>query len=448
MNPRTLRGLTFATAIGLAGLVGFAIGRQSASSGPFSRADGPTNLEWKGSLGLVDASASSAPHSGERSRNRPLWSAQIAKLYADVEPGKPTPGFATQFKDAIDRGEPYTQGSMQMLLEGMRIEDLPQAFSLMKHATEQGKFRGGSGSGQQSIVWQAFWNRYGEIDPVNALAAARTSPDLDYFGKEFIEKNIFHGWAARDPQAAAQAFATQQNLVMPHFAVRGLTYEWAMTDLPAVTRWAKENLSPDMQSHAFCSMAYAVVNREGFKQGIEWSRQFTTESDRKAVLDSLKDMASRRGPAVSLDDRFAMLSAGRDLGFPDVAAEERLARDYAAANPAAGADLLTTLPAPSNGKAGYEAIGVLLQNWTFKDAAASGEWVSKQRGEPWYNSAAMAFAMAVAERDSDAAEQWINTIENEAMKTKAQNDLTQRKQRQAQREQLELRSPPIIKLPR
>jgi hypothetical protein len=66
----------------------------------------------------------------------------------------------------------------------------------MKRAGAQGKFRGASGSGNQSIVWQAFWNRFGELDPATALAEVQHLGDLQYFGIEFAEKNIFHGLGA------------------------------------------------------------------------------------------------------------------------------------------------------------------------------------------------------------------------------------------------------------
>jgi hypothetical protein len=69
-----------------------------------------------------------------------------------------------------------------------------------------------------------------------------------------------------------------------------------------------------------------------------------------------------------------------------------------------------------------------------QDPALAGEWVAKQRGAPWYDSAAMGFALAVGARDSAAAEEWANTITNEALREKAKNELAQIKQRQVQQQ--------------
>jgi hypothetical protein len=46
----------------------------------------------------------------------------------------------------------------------------------------------------------------------------------------------------------------------------------------------------------------------------------------------------------------------------------------------------------------------------------------------------MGFALAVGARDSAAAEEWANTITNEALREKAKNELAQIKQRQVQQQ--------------
>ena len=58
----------------------------------------------------------------------------------------------------------------------------------LKRIAAEGKSRGASGTGNQSIVWQAFWIPFGELDPVSALAAVRNLGSLQYFGLEFGEK--------------------------------------------------------------------------------------------------------------------------------------------------------------------------------------------------------------------------------------------------------------------
>jgi hypothetical protein len=344
-----------------------------------------------------------------------LWANQVADLYAKVEPGKPTPGFATLFKEAIDRGEPYSQGSVLMIIEGMRPEDLPQAFSLMKRAGQQGKFRDAPGTGQQSMVWQAFWNRFGELDPANALTEVRNLGDIDYFGKEFAEKNIFHGWALHDPAAAAQGFLDRTDLLKPGYAVRGLTYEWGMVDLPAVTRWANDHLSGELRAEAFCSVAYAVVHREGFKQGVTWWQQLTDEASRKMVFASLQDMANRRGQALSVEDRVAMITSGLDLGLRDERMEVDVAGKFAGLDPAAGAELFTKFPATGDPNR-FNVLNTLLANWTRKDVTSAGEWVKQQQGERWYDSATAGFAVALGEREPATAESWAATIQDERLR--------------------------------
>jgi hypothetical protein len=176
MNPRKFR-ITAVTAALCVGFVGsFLLGRYSSGNLRWIRTSaGSTGSENSGSsasFGDSDDASAATRQVGptDAKEKRPLWSRLVADLYSEAEPGKPTPGFADLFKEAINRGEPYSQGCLQMLIEGMRREDLPQALEFMKRIGAEGQFRGAGGTGNQSIVWQAFWNRFGEIDPLTALA--------------------------------------------------------------------------------------------------------------------------------------------------------------------------------------------------------------------------------------------------------------------------------------
>lgn len=416
MSSISRRSLGIAGGLCAAVAIGFIAGRYSAPGiGDASNrvAGGSDNSGRSGSSEPPETDVSHRANAGGKASTRPLWSQEVARLYANVKPGVPTPGFATYFKDAIDRGEPYHQGCLQMMLEGMRVEDLPQALALMKAAGQQGKFRGGPGSGQQSIVWQAFWNRFGELDPIAGLAEVRSLGNLQYYGVEFAEKNIFHGWAQHDPPAAAKAFLERPDLLQQNYALQGLAYEWAKIDLQAATRWANDNLSGDLHAHAFRSMTYAVTNREGIREAVSWWQNIPDIADRKMVFSALQDIVNRRGPGISLNDRTAMITAGRDLGFRDERMEMNVATELAAEDPAAGADLFTKFPSVAD-PSRYEGITRVLTNWTQKDPANAGKWVKDQEKEPWYDSAAAGFATALAEKDPANAEAWAGTIQNEA----------------------------------
>jgi hypothetical protein len=339
----------------------------------------------------------------------------VADLYANVESGKATPGFANLFKEAIDRGDPYSQGCMQMLFEGMRREDLAQALDLMKRAGAQGKFRGASGSGNQSIVWQAFWNRFGELDPTTALAEVRSLGDLQYFGIEFAEKNIFHGWAQHDPAAAAEVYLAHSGMVQPGYAAQGLAFEWAKKDLRAATLWTDEHLTGELHAHAFRSMAYAVAQTSGFQAAISWWQQIGAEDDRKAVLAALKDMSDRRGPGLELDERVAMISAGREMGMRDESVEMQVASQFATTDPAKGAELFTQYPSIAD-PTRYNGVLAVLANWGKRDPTAAGAWVTEQQTQAWYDSAAAGLAASIHDRDPVTASDWLNTIQSEKLR--------------------------------
>jgi hypothetical protein len=418
MDTNLRRNILIASGVFAAGMVGFFIGRQSVHRNSLGeRSDAVSYSQVSPANEDLDEKRNPFGNFAA-SRDRPIWAKQVAEMYSQVEPGKPTPGFATLFKEAIDRGEPYSQGSVLMMIEGMRREDLAQALSLLKRATENGKFRGAPGSGQQSMVWQGFWNRFGELDPDRALIEVRNLDGISYFGAEFAEKNIFHGWALHDPGAAAQGFLDRPDLLNKGQAVQGITYEWALVNPQAATRWTDEHLTGDLRANSFRSMAYAVVNREGFKQGVEWWQQLTDEASRKMVFSALQDMANRRGPGVSLEDRVSMITSGLTLGLRDERLEVEIASRVGESDPASGADIFTKFPSTGEPRR-YNALKSLVSNWTQNDAPAAGEWVSQQKGEPWYDSGAAGLALSLSSRDPAAAESWAATIENPILRDQA-----------------------------
>jgi hypothetical protein len=52
-------------------------------------------------------------------------------------------------------------------------------------------------------------------------------------------------------------------------------------------------------------------------------------------------MSDRRGPALELDERVAMISAGREMGMRDESVEMQVASQFATTDPAKGAELFT-----------------------------------------------------------------------------------------------------------
>jgi hypothetical protein len=425
-SPRTIG---IAAAVAFACVASFFAGRRSAENHGWLGSDPRETSAHAKVPGSGDGSDKNpGGESGERGsrKPRPLWARQVAELYSSVESGKPTPGFANLFKEAIDRGEPYSQGCMQMLIEGMRREDLPQALDLMKRAGAQGKFRGATGTGNQSIVWQAFWNRFGEIDPATALAEVRNLGDLHYFGIEFAEKNIFHGWAQHDPTAAAAAYLAQADLVQPGYAAQGLAYEWAKSDLRAATLWSDEHLPGELHAHAFRSMAYAVAHTEGFQAAVSWWQQIKDDADRRAVLSALADMSNRQGPALELDERVSMINAGLEMGIRDESAEMQVAAQYATSDPVKGAELFTRFPSTTD-PARYNGLTAVVVNWGRSDPSAAATWVQSQQTESWYDSAAAGLAAGIYDRDAVAATDWLNTIQNEKLKGQITQRLTNKK---------------------
>lgn len=420
-NGSPSRGKFVVTAIAIilaAGTIGFVLGRLTSGTPLLGSSIGHT-----ASKAELLPTSSQTTHEGasKNAEPRPTWVQRISELHAAAEPGKPSPGFATLFKDLLDQGDPYNLGSLQTLMDGLRHEDLPQALALLKRANQIGGFRGASPN--QHIVWNTLWARFGELDPAAAFAEIRNLRDVKYQGVDWAAKSVLQGWAQRDPASAAKGFLENLDLPNPNYTIQGLGFEWAKQDLPAAMLWVDQYLTDDaIHAAALRGMSFGVANRQGFREAVSWWEKLSKPDDRREVFDALNSMIQNRGPGVTLEDKSAMITAGRNIGMRDPQLEMRVALAYADTDPSVGANLFTKFPSPSD-PTRYDAVAGLLTKWSRADDRKAADWVKDQEGQPWYDSAAAGIATALKDRDLAAAQQWLATIKSERVRDQLSKQL-------------------------
>lgn len=422
MNAKTKSSLTIGAIALVVGLVvGFFTGRHAApiASGshlPGSRAaaTSPTRDAGRGPATWQDKELGDAETVSHN------WSARLAEAFRRARPGEPTAEFATFVNEAIQTGEPYSAAHILSLIELMRPEDLSQALELFKHLTATGAL---PGSGQHSLLWQALWQRFGEVDPIAGFRAARELGDLKYPGLPLVQKHIFHGWAARDSLAAAQYFVSQPDIPNRQAAVQGITFEWARKDPQAAAKWIAENLEAPTRGAGFQGVAWALWDKHGFQTALDWWTRLSDQGDQSQVFNSLTTIANTN-PSTSLDSRVAFVLEARRRGLRNAQLETRLASDFAQTDPVGGMNLLTQLSSSEN-PAAYPALGTLLSQWTQRDPQAASEWTASQQGQAWYDSAASSMAAAVVRSDASAAAEWARSIQDETLRKQVEQRLSQ-----------------------
>ena len=336
-----------------------------------------------------------------------IWMRRSLADFDAAVPNQPTPGIIDAISDALRADSPFDQARMLMLIELMRKEDFAPVLEVLRKAKTNINF----GSGLTGPpMWIAFWRRFGELDPATALAKALECGDLQYSGRQYLEKGLFAGMSRNDPRAAAEAFLAHPEIPHRDTAVEGLMEQWARSDPKAATAWALENLKGSALAAGFYMATWGVCDPFNISEGNNFARSLPPGPAQFNAIRSIKSQIGQKGhlPAQQILDFIEVTrSAGsRDRGF-----ESQMASRCTGIDPFAAANYFSQ-PLANGEPNDFKELDVVSAQWIKTDPKAAESWAKAQEGTPHYEVIANQFLLAAQKRKDEAeAQRWQDAIE-------------------------------------
>jgi hypothetical protein len=373
-------------------LPGFYLGRNFPDEPPTTIAPAAANSAVAELLG---SDQSPAPMVHE-------WVNRQADAFQQASENQPTPGLEKAIIEAMQPRDLFgDQARLLLLIEMMRKEDFPVAVEMFRKA-KTGALSNSSG-GTGPMVWTALWQRFGELDPQNALATALKHRDISYQDREYLEKYLFAGMARNNPQAAADAFLAHPDLPNPHTAASGLMREWTKVDPKAASDWAQKNLTGQVLGTAFYGSVLGLGRNDDISAVTAYVQTVPEGIARKEALLSAKGVIGRNQylPAQQLLD---FVATTRALGARDRQFESQMAKRCATKDPFLAAEFFSA-PLPNGQSNDYRELRTVLQSWIRQDPKAAESWAKGQEGTPHHEVVAGEFARAAQGSSEPAAAQ-------------------------------------------
>jgi hypothetical protein len=382
--PRPTFGTSawLAVAIALIGglLVGFFFGSNFAEQTPFVGRDSAT-INHPGTHPANDGAITRSPETQPHVLGTREWLEESTTALEQAAPGQPTPRLVEIIKDAMQAEGNYAdQARLLLLIDIMRKEDFPVAVEIFAKAQSGALTTSAGGNGHP--VWNAFWRRFGELDPVGAVDAAFRHRDLDYPGRDYLEKHLFAGIARTDPAKAAELFLASESLPNRDKGLGGLMREWANLDPKAAAAWAQSRLDPAFLGTAYYGAAMGLAKIDDLSAAIDFAKDTPAGIPRLAFLQSVRDTINRNKhtPARQLLD---FVAASHSLGDQNVKFDLSIAKRVAVQDPLLAADFFA---AQVNSNNEYPELRVILQTWSQTDRKALESWAKGQKGKPHYGT--------------------------------------------------------------
>lgn len=243
--------------------------------------------------------------------------------------------------------------------------------------------------------WEAFIQRWGELDGAAAAQLALTKTGEAWFGGGL--KTIMSGWASKDPAAAtAWLNAHGEN---PHFdqALEGIVMGMAETDPVAATQVALSALPEGnraMASNYMEQLAETVV-RAGKKSGmLEWFEALPVDANGVGIKHAAFGHVWWRLKSASMEEAAAWLASNASQPWRNDRQYGETTAIMAQKDPVAALDWAGSLPpSPVDGR--WPGVNSTLRNWMAQDATAAAAYANAQPATPFGDYVRQAHAGAL-----------------------------------------------------
>ncbi len=236
---------------------------------------------------------------------------------------------------------------------------------------------------QLPAEWQAFIERWGELDGAAAAAHALTKTGERWVGSGL--RTILSGWASQDPAAAAAWLNAHGD--NPYFdqALEGMITGMAETDPLAATQVALSSLpegNRPMASSLMEQLAETVVRSGKNPAMLEWFEELPVDANGIGIKNAAFGHVWWRLQAASLDEAAAWLTTNASQPWRNDRQYGETTAIMAQKDPVAALDWAGSLPpSPVDGR--WPGVNSTLRDWHARDPAAATAYVEAQPATPF-----------------------------------------------------------------
>ncbi len=301
---------------------------------------------------------------------------------------------AARFGTAMLQSSPFQrQADFVHALETLRPEDADGLIQLFDRLDRQGM--------HFPNEWQAFYQRWGAVDPERALAHAMSAPESNWAPGAM--KDALRGWAARDPAAAGAWLRTHETAENFESAFLGYVQGYADKDLSAATRMAMESVPAGNATYSKIgeSLAEAAV-RQGQLRGMEaWYDALPDQGDgtlKRAAFGHVWWRERHAGDQQAMD-WLAQQAANPWRGDQQYG---EMAVAVAQRDPAAALGWMEKLP-PSPTDGTWPGLTRVLQRWQQAEPQGVQTWLQNPQPSDFREAARVIYQGLVAPKATPAA---------------------------------------------
>jgi|GEM_PF-296066 len=317
---------------------------------------------------------------------------------------------------AIRESDPVkSQLMFARLMEELTAENAPAALAMVRENV-------GGFDSMRYIGMLAY--KWGEVDPVNAMAELSKSGDRR--GGGMSQSIALTGWAAKDPKGAmawleAYEGEGREKEWMAMSLVNGL----ARSDADAALKYAAGLEDEGARRNAAESIAREMIRAGGVEKATAW-------------LATLKDPEMMRGAFQTLSDQLLRSDPSKAAEFVKQYANEEYARGAIGniADNLARKDVKQGLEFANSltGKAQSRAIGSVVNEWLNQNDGAqaleASKYVESLPPGDSRDAGARAIANEVVRQDPATAIAWASSIQDAESRTEALVDVARRYMRE------------------
>jgi hypothetical protein len=322
-----------------------------------------------------------------------------------------TDAYSKLLDAAANQGPPMAHSAVMQLLGSFTSDQAPDVLAWMQthwekmDTTGEGEGDGGSGA----LPWQAFWMRWGQVDPATALAKALAG-DLKYPTAKKMVKQLFEGLGAKDPAEALNFIANHPEIPKRSQAIEGVAVRWSEQDPAAATKWALTLTDATESSTALNAIAYGAEIHQGPKGALAWWNALPTDAQRGQTVAAMTDVFSRQSETADLTDQVKLFNQTIALGQRNQDYESFLAYRFSQKDPAAGVKFFSAQPPSQDGDT-RTGLSISMQQWGQKTPEEAGAWLTRIPADAAYRDAAIiGYVQSIPRTDEEAIALWTAQI--------------------------------------
>ncbi|MFC1498267.1 hypothetical protein ACFLS1_07350 [Verrucomicrobiota bacterium] len=247
-------------------------------------------------------------------------------------------------------------------------------------------------------------------DPHLALEWARTLSSEQ--NREYSLWTIFEAWAQTDPKASAEQLELTTDFVTKNIAYGRIAYAWALQDLHSAVEWAWNMPDGNSRNSALRSIAEVVCNLDD-PAAVELAKKLPSKKDHDNTIRAMASLISD-----DIDTASDWIASRIPGGFGKDTAFRIAITDWTLKNPDEAIEWASQLSNPSDKEYMFSIMAQALAASDIETATALALNLSPGGRR---RDAIRRIASTWARKDTDAAEDWAEQLQDDDLRAIAQD---------------------------